>query len=90
LTCRDNPLKFVDPEGEYITLKSGTSKADADVIVDALVSVYMRQLGNETLDAMESSSKNITIGVGELTEAPGTSANVVDHGNTRLESTEPC
>jgi uncharacterized protein RhaS with RHS repeats len=63
---RNNPLKYVDPDGRDLKLKAGMKKADVDRIIKINVSIYRKASGREALEKMEKSSIPITNGTGIL------------------------
>jgi RHS repeat-associated protein len=88
---RNNPLKYVDPDGRDLKLKAGMKKADADRIMKINVSIYRKASGRAALERMESSTIPITSGTGTLPTTvtrEGTKINIKEqYGLTSREGT---
>lgn len=88
---RNNPLKYVDPDGRDLKLKAGMKKADADRIMKINVSIYRKASGRAALEKMESSAIPITSGSGNLPTKitqVGTKTNIDEqYGLTSREGT---
>jgi RHS repeat-associated protein len=63
---RNNPLKYFDPDGNDIKLKSGMKKDDADKILKSLVRMYRKESGRTAIERMEKSDMTFVIGTGKL------------------------
>lgn len=63
---RNNPLKYVDPDGNDIKLKSGMKKSDVDKILGHLVRMYRKESGRSALERMEKSDMTFVVGTGKL------------------------
>lgn len=65
---RNNPLRFVDPDGREIALASGLSKGDSKFLVNALTQVAMRPSGREYLNVLISDPNTIVFGTGSVND----------------------
>lgn len=63
---RNNPLKYVDPNGEDIKLKQGMTKADQDKVIKKLTKTYQKQSGRDAIDKMAASEFKFIVGTDKL------------------------
>jgi RHS repeat-associated protein len=85
---RNNPLKYIDPDGKDLKFKEGIKKADADKIINALAERYMRQGGYDSINTAEKDSRVITLGVGDVAEKPGSGPGERAYGSTKLQAND--
>jgi hypothetical protein len=63
---RNNPLKYVDPDGADLLLAQGISKKDRDFIVKNLARYYMTEAGKKVVDNLDKVPFRIALGKGDL------------------------
>jgi RHS repeat-associated protein len=63
---RNNPLKYIDPDGADILLAQGLKPKQREFLVKNLARLYMTEKGREILERADRSPYNIEIGKGEL------------------------
>ena len=65
---RNNPLRYVDPDGKEIALAANLSKGEAKFIVNALTQIAARPSGREALTALINDPNRIVFGVGSVND----------------------
>ncbi len=86
---RNNPLKYVDADGNDLKLAPGLKKADVETIIKHVVALYRKQSGRDGLERMERSKVTIDMGTGKLpTKIDLMAQTVTDRfGNTAVDRT---
>lgn len=65
---RNNPLRYVDPDGREIAMAADATKGDRQFLTNALTEVAMRPGGREYLNALIESSSTTVFGVGSVND----------------------
>ena len=84
---RNNPLKFIDDNGEDIKLAEGMTKKEVEALIDAMVAAYVTTGGNAFFnEAAAATDMTLTLAVGDLSshDSPG----MRTYGLTRLDSND--
>lgn len=63
---RNNPLKYVDTDGNDLKLAAGLKKADAERIMKDMVRMYRKESGRAAVERMEKSDITFVVGTGRL------------------------
>jgi RHS repeat-associated protein len=63
---RNNPLKFIDPDGADLILAEGLKPSQREFIVKNMARLYMTDKGRQALERADQSPFKITVGKGEL------------------------
>jgi len=66
--ARNNPLRYVDPDGREIALASNLSKGDAKFLVNALIEMAARPTGRGALTTLINDPNTIVFGVGDVND----------------------
>lgn len=66
--ARNNPLKYVDPDGREIRLASGLSRGSSTFVRSALIEMVRRPAGREVFFRLAAAREQLEIGVGSLNE----------------------
>ncbi len=63
---RNNPLKYVDPDGNDLKLNPKLKKADQDRIIKDAIKLYRKASGRAALEQLEKSDVTYVVGSGKL------------------------
>ncbi len=63
---RNNPLKYVDADGNDLKLAPGLKKADAERIMKDTVKMYRKESGRAAIERLEKSDITFAVGTGRL------------------------
>lgn len=83
---RNNPLKYVDPDGMDLKLAVGLKKSDQDRIIKNAIKLYRKESGRKALDKLESSKTTYEMRSGPLPTKSSDVGTIENYGLTKPDN----